>query len=77
MPWVSYLAIYFVVWFIVLFVTLPFGVKREDNPEPGHDAGAPQFAYMWYKAGAATILAAIVSTLLWASFRYGWIDFRS
>jgi predicted secreted protein len=77
MPWVSYIAIFFVAWFIVLFVTLPFGVKRVENPEPGQEVGAPEQPYMWHKAGAATVLALIVTTLLWASFRYGWIDFRS
>lgn len=77
MTWFSFLAIFFVVWFIVLFVTLPFGVRRVENPEPGHEVGAPEQPYMWWKALAATILASLVTALIWASFRYGWIDFRS
>ena len=40
----SALAIYFVIWWLVLFVTLPFGVRsqHEDGGEPpGTDPGAP------------------------------------
>ena len=38
------LAIYFVLWWVVLFVTLPFGVRsqHEDGEgAPGTDPGAP------------------------------------
>ena len=41
------LAIYFVIWWVVLFVTLPFGVRsqHEDGEgAPGTDPGAPVMA---------------------------------
>jgi hypothetical protein len=43
------LAIYFVLWWVVLFVTLPFGVRsqHEDGEgAPGTDPGAPVMARM-------------------------------
>ena len=47
------LAIYFVLWWIVLFVTLPFGVRsqHEDGEgAPGTDPGAPILARMGCEA---------------------------
>ena len=44
--------IYFVLWWVVLFVTLPFGVRsqHEDGEgTPGTDPGAPVMARMGYK----------------------------
>ena len=38
---VSGLAIYFVIWWITLFMVLPFGVRRDEQIEVGHDPGAP------------------------------------
>jgi predicted secreted protein len=77
MPWFSILAIFFVVWFLALFITLPFGVKRVENPEPGQDHGAPEQPYMWHKLGASFILAALLTAGLVYAFGSGLIDFRT
>ena len=37
---VSGLAIYFVIWWITLFMVLPFGVRRDEKIEIGNDPGA-------------------------------------
>ena len=34
--------LFFLLWWVVLFTTLPFGVRRAENPEPGIDPGAPE-----------------------------------
>jgi len=31
-----------ITWWMVFYITLPFGVKREDNPIPGQAMGAPK-----------------------------------
>ena len=36
------IAVYFVIWWIVLFAVLPWGVKIPDNPERGHATSAPE-----------------------------------
>ena len=76
MTWITYGAIFFVSWFIVLLAVLPFGVRRQDNPEPGHDAGAPQQAYMGRKVLATTVIAGMVTGAIWTGLHYGWINFR-
>jgi predicted secreted protein len=44
MSWTTALAIYFVAWWVVLFVVLPFGVRTQQEAGevvPGTDPGAP------------------------------------
>jgi predicted secreted protein len=44
MNWTTALAIYFVAWWIVLFVVLPFGVRTQEEAGevvPGTEPGAP------------------------------------
>lgn len=63
----SYIAIYFVVWWLCLFLVLPFGVRNQvDTGEivAGSEAGAPAVLRLWRKLLAATVLAALVSALL-------------
>jgi len=63
-------AIYFVVWWLVLFVTLPFGVRsqHEDGEgAPGTDPGAPIMARMGAKLIWTTIISAVAFGLgMWA-----------
>jgi predicted secreted protein len=57
MAWTTGLAIYFVAWWIVLFVVLPFGVRsqHEDGTvTPGTDPGAP-------------VMPRLVRTVVWTS----------
>jgi len=64
------LAIYFVVWWIVLFLTLPFGVRsqHEDGEgAPGTDPGAPVLARMGRKLLWTTIISAVAFGIgMWA-----------
>ncbi len=59
---VSAVVVFIVIWWLVLFITLPFGVRRVEAPEEGHDAGAPQQPMMWRKVGVTTA----VTIVLWA-----------
>lgn len=65
MGYVSWLAIYFIVWWVTLFAVLPFGVKSQeeagDTIEPGTMPGAPSRPLMWRKVLATTLVAAIVT----------------
>lgn len=70
-------AIYFVLWWIVLFVTLPFGVRsqHEDGEgAPGTDPGAPIMARMGRKLLWTTIISAVIfAVAMWAS-RAGYLS---
>ena len=68
MTWPMGLAIYFTIWWIVLFAVLPFGV-RSQHEEPdyarGTDPGAPVAPKLLQKALWTTALSAVVFAGLW------------
>ena len=76
MGWTSISAIFFIVWWMVLVMVLPFGVKREENPEPGHATGAPVKPMLVRKAIITTILAAVVTAIVVAMLNAGVFNFR-
>jgi predicted secreted protein len=65
-------AIYFVVWWITLFLTLPFGVRslhEEGGGSPGTDPGAPVATGMGRKLIWTTLLSAVIYAVgVWAFF---------
>ena len=70
MPFYSLVAIYFIVWWLCLFMVLPFGVTSQTEEggdiAPGTEAGAPWKAHIWKKLLATTLLSLVVMWLaLW------------
>lgn len=65
------LAIYFVLWWVTLFLTLPFGVRsqHEDGAgAPGTDPGAPILAQMGRKLIWTTVISAVIFAVgMWAN----------
>ena len=56
-------AIYFVIWWIVLFAMLPIGVRtqeEEGNVTPGTVASAPHLPKLLPKMLATTVIASLV-----------------
>ena len=63
MSLISAIAIYFVIWWLALFVVLPFGVRsqaEEDDVTLGTDHGAPHRPLLLRKLVATSILAGII-----------------
>jgi predicted secreted protein len=70
-------AIYFVLWWIVLFVTLPFGVRsqHEDGEgAPGTDPGAPVATLMGKKLIWTTVLSAAIFACAMLAYRAGYLN---
>jgi predicted secreted protein len=70
-------AIYFVLWWIVLFVTLPFGVRsqHEDGEgPPGTDPGAPIATQMGRKLIWTTLLSAVIYALAMLAYNAGYLN---
>jgi predicted secreted protein len=63
-------AIYFVLWWVVLFTTLPFGVRsqHEDGESvAGTDPGAPVLARMGRKLLWTTLISGVIFGIgMWA-----------
>ena len=66
MNWVTGILVYVIIWWLVLFMVLPWGVRVPDDPELGHATSAPERPMLWRKAAITTALAA----LLWGLFYY-------
>ena len=66
----SMIAIYFVIWWTVLFAVLPFGVRNSheagEQVKPGHDAGAPTALHWGKKILATTVIALLVFGVVYA-----------
>jgi predicted secreted protein len=71
------LAIYFVVWWLVLFLPLPFGVRsqHEDGEgAPGTDPGAPIMARMGRKLLWTTIISAVLFGIGTWAYQQGYLN---
>ncbi len=57
----SAIAVYFIIWWTTLFLTLPFGARSAheagESVEPGHAPSAPLRPMMGHKLVATTVLA--------------------
>ena len=66
------IAIYFVIWWITLFLTLPFGVRSQHEDgggTPGTDPGAPVASQMGRKLIWTTIISAVIFAIaMWAYY---------
>ena len=73
----SAIAIYFVLWWVVLFAVLPFGVRsqiEDGEAVPGSDPGAPVFPLMVRKLIWTTIVSLVFFALgLWA-YQAGYLN---
>ncbi|HEY3679897.1 MAG TPA: DUF1467 family protein [Bradyrhizobium sp.] len=70
-------AIYFVIWWIVLFLTLPFGVRsqQEDGETvPGSDPGAPVVTNMGRKLIWTTVISAVFFAVAWLAYDAGYLN---
>jgi predicted secreted protein len=60
------IAIYFVIWWVVLFTVLPWGVRSQEeggDVVSGSDPGAPMLPRLWWKLVWTTIIAGVVFAL--------------
>ena len=63
MMWVSIAAIYFIVWWLVLFTVLPIGLKTQDEDKSvtlGTVASAPRGPHMLRAMAITTVISLII-----------------
>jgi predicted secreted protein len=73
MAFASIIAVYFVVWWIVLFAVLPWGVRTQEEEGEvvlGTERSAPAELHLVRKAIATSIVAAIVTFGIWLIVDY-------
>ena len=76
MGWVGTGITFIITWWMVFFMALPWGVRRQEDPEPGHEAGAPENPRLWLKVVVTTGLTFVITALAWVAVDLGWISIR-
>ena len=70
------IAIYFIIWWVVLFTTLPFGARSSheagEKTVEGADAGAPLKPRLLLKFVATTIISAILFAGFYVAYTSGY-----
>ena len=67
------IAIYFVLWWVVLFAILPWGVRSQEESgsvSPGTDPGAPSIPALWRKRIWTTVATTVVFAVAVLLFQY-------
>jgi predicted secreted protein len=67
------IAIYFIIWWVVLFAVLPWGVRSQEESgtvEPGTDPGAPVLPHLRTKLVWTTVMACVVFAVYVVVYSY-------
>jgi predicted secreted protein len=71
----SGIAIYFIIWWVTLFMVLPFGVQNAHEAgqqvDAGHDAGAPVNPRILQKVLITTAIATVLFAIVYWSIVNG------
>jgi predicted secreted protein len=77
MPIVTAIATYFILWWLLLFTVLPWGIHGQhenDDVTPGTEPGAPQKPLMLRKIIQTSVLAAVVWMIIYIIITFNLID---
>ena len=77
MDWISGIAVYLLIWWIVLFTVLPWSSKPPENPGLGHAAGAPKAPNLKVKFLATTVIAGLIWGAVDVLIEIKIIDYRA
>jgi predicted secreted protein len=64
MDWLGTALVFAIVWWLILFMVLPFGAAPPDEVEPGMATSAPAKPRIGLKVAITTVLAALVTALI-------------
>ena len=76
MSWVSGVVVYVIVWWLVLFTVLPWGVRIPDEPQPGFATSAPERPRLWLKVAVTSLIAGVIWVVIYLISVYDLITFR-
>jgi predicted secreted protein len=71
MSLLSSVAVFFVIWWLCLFVVLPWGVRSQDEMQdiaPGTERGAPHQPHLLKRVVATTLLASVIFAAVYVYF---------
>jgi predicted secreted protein len=80
MTWFSAVLVFVIVWWLVFFMSLPVGARSYheagEDVEVGNVPSAPMEPRLWTKAGVSTVIAAILTVVVYFLIDSGAVSFR-
>ena len=78
MGWISGLAVYFIIWWVVIFAVLPWGVTSvsDDEVVQGQERGAPRNPKLLLRIAVTTVVAAVIWLIVYWLIEYGPFSLR-
>jgi len=76
MPITTDCAIFFLIWWVVLFAVLPWGVRGQQEAGdviPGSDPGAPAIPNLRWKLVWTTLVAAVIFVAFYVVYAERWV----
>jgi predicted secreted protein len=64
MNWLATALVFVIVWWLILFMVLPFGAAPPEEVEPGMASSAPAKPRIGLKLAITTVLAALLTALM-------------
>lgn len=79
MGWATGTAVYLVIWWLVIFMVLPWGARSvidEDDVKKGDAPGAPKKPRMVLKIAITTVISGVLWGIVYTVIESGVISFR-
>jgi predicted secreted protein len=76
MTWFAAGVVFVIVWWLVLFMVLPFGARPPDAVEPGTAPSAPARPRIGLKMVVTTVIAAALTVLIMWLIQSGLVQLR-
>ena len=76
MGWISGIAVYVCIWWVVIFAVLPWGVRAAEPNSQGFDPGAPDNPRLLLKVVMTSLISALIWGVVYALATSGLFSFR-
>lgn len=76
MTWTSGIVLFVLIWWMVFFAVLPWGIRRAGAEALGHDAGAPARPRLFLKAAITTGIAGLLFGIAYWLVQSKYISFQ-
>jgi predicted secreted protein len=73
---VSGIVLYVIVWWVVVFAVLPWGVRTAAPGDPGAEHGAPANPQLWRKLIWTSVIAGLIWLVIFALIEADLFSFR-
>lgn len=73
----SGIIVFTMIWWLVLFTVLPWGIRRTENAEPGHAVEAPANPHIVLRFVVTTVISVALFLIAWWLIDSNLISFRA